>query len=204
MNSNVDIDMMRLEAVLSHYPWQVNAVRQIQKGVYQIQTPAGCFGLKQINKPLTKMEFVWGAMEYLPEHGFKKLPKLVKTNEADIPLVFQGDIYFVYQWLAGKRADFACLSDLLAAAAALAGFHKAARDLALPGARASYFNKLSGLELMFKDLQGWGREAKCDNSEFSRLYLELLPYYITRTQRALKLLERVNYVKQAEAAATSP
>ncbi len=186
-----------LEPLFSSLPLKVREISLLKKDVYKIEAEEGTFILKKINKPLNKMKFVWGAVNYLPTHGFSALPALISVNGSDIPLAWQGDIYFISRFLEGERADFSKIEDLQAAFSCLADFHAAAHGLTLTGAKQSYFNKQAELKSMVCNLHSWEALAKKTGGEFATLYIKLLPIYLARAETAFALLEKACYNEQA-------
>ena len=184
-------------------PWQIKEIIQLKTGVYKAETAQGAVIFKKIKKPISKMEYIWGMMEHLPAHGFQALPVLIKANGKDIPLIWQGDIYFAYYFCEGQKANFTKKEELLTAFSCLAQFHKAARGFAKKGARSSYFDKKAQLKTMLADLTHWQQEISCNEGEFVQLYECLLPMQLQRGKRALQLLEQANYAALAAKAASA-
>lgn len=176
------------------------------RSVYRIVTDKGFFCLKKLRFPMEDMGFIFDAVEHLREKGFRNAFSIVKQKNGDSFLSFEGEQYFLTEWIDGRECDFLNPMDLDAAIEVLASLHKAAEGYApatCPTDRCYYgkwpenFNRrIDEMKLIRKQVL-----AKPEKSDIDKIYLDYVDMCINDGEEALLLLDKTDYKRLSEDAA---
>lgn len=119
--------------LLAHWPLRPVEVRPY-KDVFRVRTADGDFVLKPLNKTRRRARYLAGLMERLGSQPGSLTPALVRTSSgSSLVSEHHRRYWIVCHWIGGRTCEWDSLDDARLCAAALAGFHQAARGY-LPGA----------------------------------------------------------------------
>jgi CotS family spore coat protein len=176
------------------------------RSVYRIATDKGFFCLKKLRFPIGDMDFIFEAVEHLERKGFGNTFKIIKQQNGDNFISFNGDKYFLTQWIDGRECDFLNPVDLDAAIELLAGLHKAAEGYLpdeCPSGRYYYgkwpkkFAKRIEEMKLIKD-QVLSKPIK---SDIDKIYLDYVDMCIKNGEEAILLLNKTDYSRISREAA---
>lgn len=168
------------------------------RSVYRIVTDKGFFCLKKLRFPMEDMDFIFKAVEHLREKGFGNIFSIVKQKNGDSFISFNGEKYFLTEWIDGRECDFLNPMDLDTAIEVLASMHKAADGYApavCPQDRCCYgkwpesFSKrIDEMKLIKEQVL-----AKPEKSDIDKIYLDYVDMCINDGEEALLLLSKTDY-----------
>lgn len=177
------------------------------RSVFRIGTDKGFYCLKKLRFPEGDMDFIFEAIKHLESRGFDNTFKVVKQNNGDNFISFNGEKYFLTQWIDGRECDFLNPLDLEAAIGLLAGLHKAAvgyEPSERPASRYYYgkwpvkFKKrISEMELMKERVL-----TQTQRNDIDKIYLDYVDMCIKDGEEAIQLLGETGYesISREEAA----
>lgn len=173
------------------------------RSVYRIATDKGFFCLKKLRFPKEDMDFIFEAVEHLEKKGFEYTFNLIKQQNGDNFACFNGEQYFLTQWIDGRECDFLNPMDLEAAIEVLASMHKAAegyKPSSCPKGRC-YFGKWSEnfagrvaeMKLIKESVL-----AKSEKNDIDNIYLDYVDMCIKDGEEAILLLNETDYKSISE------
>lgn len=190
--------------ILAQYALKVKKLQPF-KAVYRLETDQGPKMLKRSNVTEPKLLYIYEAMDYLFKQGFKQVPPFIPTIEGLPYVTYNGDYYFLSDWVKGRESDFRSRSDLDLVTRTLAEFHKTAKGLVLsPQAKTKFMwgKWPESFASRCQDLHKFEAiaEAKAQKGPFDRKYLANLDYYYNMGQEALQTLANSRYQELVEEA----
>ncbi|HWQ30168.1 MAG TPA: CotS family spore coat protein [Negativicutes bacterium] len=176
------------------------------RNAFRIATDKGFFSLKKLRFPVEDMDFVIGAMEHLGGRGFGNTFKIVRQRNGDSFLDFNGEKYYLIQWIDGRECNFMDPLDLDAAIGAMADLHRAAEGYfpEKPPEDRCYYGKWPesfGSRLKEMDLAKERIMEKPERNDIDCMYLDYVDMCIKNAGEALDLLNKSGYKKLSEVAA---
>ncbi len=168
------------------------------RNAYRIMTDKGFFCLKKPRFPEEDMDFIFAAVEHLAENGFSNTFRLVRQKNGDSFISFEGEKYFLIEWIDGRECDFLNPLDLDAAIDMLAKLHNAAEgympaacppDRFFYGKWPEYFRRrIDEMELIKERVL-----SKAEKSDIDGIYLDYVNMCIRDGEEALRLLHETDY-----------
>jgi len=188
------------KTILTNYdlkPLDINLVQGgVIKTVWKIRTPRGYVCLKRLRQPPAKCSFTVSAQKYMADKG-AKVPAVLPAKDGRIAIIYNNQVFVLYQWLDGRGLNFDKNDDLRKAVQAIAAFH---RDSAgynpPPGCTVS--SKLGRwphhYQTMTERFRRWKEiAASRPNEAASRVFREQANYYINLGEKVILLLDQSDY-----------
>lgn len=170
---------------------------QPMKGVYLIKTNKGNKCLKKVNYGTQKITYIYKAKESIAKRGFDRIDRNMLTVDGMPYALVNDDIYVVTDWIEGRESDFKKDDEIKNAAATLAEFHTYARKF--EGFEARERNDIGKLKetlekrmYTLSKMRDMARKNR-KKTEFDRLYLSNIDYYMEMAQEALNLFNEDSY-----------
>jgi len=175
------------------------------RSVYRLVTDKGFFCLKKLRFSMDEMNFIFGAIEHLKANGFKNLFNIIKQSDGSSFLDFEGEKYFLTEWIDGRECDYLNPMDLEAAVEVLADLHNASEgyDPAVYPASRDYIGKwpenfqkrIEEMEIIKQNVS-----SKQDRSEIDSIYMDYVDMCIKDAKEAMGMLPHTGYWKLCEEA----
>lgn len=173
------------------------------RNAFRIATDKGFYCLKKLRFPVEDMEFVIAAVEHLEDRGFQNTFKVVRQKNGDNFLDFNGDKYYLTQWIDGRECNFSDPFDLDAAIGVMAEMHRAAEGYFPEGCPEdrhycgkwpkSFGSRLQEMKLVKERIM-----EKPERNDIDSMYLDYVDMCIKNAEEALELLDKSEYKKLAE------
>lgn len=112
--------------IFRHYCMPVLTLKKV-RGIYKSTTEQGCYGFKNA-KEMADLPFIHYCSEYIKFRGFPYLPSFIPTLAGELALQYEGETYFLEQWINAREFNVAS-NQFERLAVSLADFHQAARGL---------------------------------------------------------------------------
>lgn len=193
-------EMDNLWKVMSSYDLIVYSIIPFCREVFRVETNDGPKALKICDRDKAKVAFIYGVMQHLWEHGFRKISKPIATKDGDPYAEKDGVIYFLADWLEGNQCDFDNLADLRSACVTLAEFHRYShgyKPLAEAKGRMMSNKWLSTLSERQDELKFFAEKARQLSTLFSEKYLRYYDYFYGRSEIAYQILADSDYPQLA-------
>jgi len=163
------------------------------RNVFRIITQKGMYSLKRVIYSKEEMDFIMSAIEHLKKNGFKNMMEYVRKEDGSIFYEYDGEKYYLTEWVDGRELDYLNPIDLESATHLLTQFHKASQGFeptVIPDSRnllgkwpENFRERIYEMnEMKFRALLKRGR------TEFDKIYLEFVDMCLEDARRALKLL----------------
>ena len=170
------------------------------KDMFIIVTPKGHKAIRRIPFSFERLRFVHGAKEHLASNGFPFIDPYVLTASGDPGFYHNNSLYALTDLIDGRESSFDSDADLVKAAAALAGMHKASAGYIAPeGCKVQ--NELGRLPGYFakrlEDIKKMRKQAKRGKGRFDQLFLQYADHFINVGEKASKELAASAYEKLA-------
>lgn len=176
------------------------------RNAFRIATDKGFYSLKKLRFPVEDMNFVIDAVEHLEGRGFLNTFKIVRQRNGDNFLDFNGEKYYLTQWIDGRECNFLDPLDLDAAIGVMADLHRAAQDYfpeSCPEDRCyygkwpeSFSSRLKEMRLVKERIMG-----NPERNDIDSMYLDYVDMCIKNSEEALVLLNKSGYKRLSEEAA---
>jgi spore coat protein I len=170
---------------------QSGAVKTVWKFSYQNRA----YCLKRLKQSLEKALFSVNAQIYIKNSG-GNVPGIILSKHNEPIVIFNDQLFAVYEWIDGKDLNFSNLKHLALAIEGLAKFHAASKGYsAKEGARvSSKLGKWPGqYESMKKRFIAWKEAAGTHSTPQHKSYLSCVDSMIDLADEALTLLEKSRY-----------
>lgn len=188
--------------IAASYPFRVKSMTLVQnagqKVVWRLETEVGSLCLKRLPHGEDRSLFGVAAQEYVKSRG-ARVPAVIRTSDGAPYVVRDGNVYVVYEWLAGRHPRLGNLDDRRQLVQGMAMFHKASRGYEPPqGAVVS--NKIGRwpeqYAQMIEEFREWKRVATASPKAIaSRALLRHVDGAIERGERALAGLQASSYAQ---------
>lgn len=170
---------------------QSGSVKTVWRFSYQNRT----YCLKRLKQTLDKALFSVNAQIYIKNSG-GNVPGIILSKNDDPIVIFNDQLFAVYEWIEGKDLNFGNLKHLALAIEGLAKFHTASKGYAAKeGARVS--TKLgkwpSQYESMKKRFIAWKEAAGAHSAPQHKSYLSCADSMIDLADQAMTLLDKSRY-----------
>lgn len=194
-----------LRKVETLYGIQIHSAEPI-RDIYKLTTDHGYLCLKSVDYRSSKLLFIYHAMEHLLKNGFDLIPAFVHNLAGDPYFTYEGQHYFVSEWMNGRECNFKNLVDLELAMMSLAKLHKASIGFK-PSKKIKVKSRLSDWPTRYQkridDLKKFKEiaEQKKSPTKFDTYYLKHADSKINDAVLALQFLDCSEYkrlVKQAK------
>jgi CotS family spore coat protein len=158
------------------------------RSVYILTTNEGFKIFKKIVYSKAELIFIYEALNIIRS----KYPHIInyKENIYDIPYVeYNSELYVVLDLIEGRECLFENPIDLRNTAEALAKYHEAAHNIKLnSNLRNNSGKMISRYKHRIRDMESYKKIAQMhvNKSEFDRLYLEYVDYYLNCAKSALE------------------
>ncbi|MFC4769387.1 phosphotransferase [Effusibacillus consociatus] len=152
--ADVNLDRSTIKSIiLRYYDLDVISLKKV-RAAYKVATEHGAYGFKNAAE-LPDLSFIRNCTEHIKKNGFPHLPDILPTNTGESLVQYDGEIYYMEQWIDAEEVSKANAAVIGKIGIALADFHHAAKGL-LPAPDSSRF--------------GWGKRR-----DFLRdAYLQIL------------------------------
>ncbi|WP_139905723.1 CotS family spore coat protein [Clostridium thermarum] len=167
------------------------------RNVYLLFTDSGRKILKKVEYSQENLQFINDALEYI-RSGFNRIISFTKTHEGEIYTTWNGELYCVMDAVEGRECEFSNPLDVSTAITGVAELHKASEgyrcsypDKILVGRAIDSFQRCSD-ELSFFKRLALLHEYK---SDFDKLFLEYVDYYLKEVDRSMEMLKNSPYLK---------
>lgn len=175
------------------------------RSVYRIVTDKGFFCLKKLRFSIEEMNFIFGAIDHLKANGFQNVFNIVKQKDGSNFLDFNGEKYFLTEWIDGRECDFLNPMDLDTATEVLAKLHNATKGYLPPVCPSSrdYLGKWpENFQRRIGEMEGIKQQVlqKQEKSQVDSIYMDYVDMCINDAKEALGLLEGACYRELVEQA----
>lgn len=170
---------------------------------YRLETDKGFFSLKKLRFPIEEMDFARRCAVYLRDKGFCNVLGFIEQKSGGDYLEYQGERYYLTEWIDGRECDFQNVSDIKKGSELLADFHAKAKGFGyskLPGSRnllgkwpeafKGRINEISNIKHMV--------ECKEDRKPLDEAYISYAGRCMEDAERALELLMKSHYRNAVE------
>ena len=173
------------------------------KNVYKLETDKGTKCFKKAHARPSYFLFVFSAVEYLIQRGFRGAIAYNRTVHGDICLVEDEYIYYMLPWIESRQCRFKREEELKQAINTAAHLHIASEGFIPPegskprihyGKWPERFNKRYSEIILFKQII----EDKYEKDAFDEIYYPLIEYYLEQGYEAIKLLQNSPYMDISE------
>lgn len=198
------MDEQLKQKVESLYGIKIIRTRKV-RDITKLETEQGNLCLKGVDYKPEKLLYIYHAVEYLLKKNFHQLPAFIHTLTGDSYFTYNGEIFFVTEWIEGRESNFKDLVDLEMALTALARMHRASQGFHPPagtklksrhGKWTDRFRNRADELRQFKELA----LQKAMPTNFDRYYLKHVDREIEDCEKALHLLEDAGYHEIAKQA----
>lgn len=175
------------------------------RSVFRIVTDKGFFCLKKLRFSIEEMNFIMEAIEHLKTKGFKNIFNVVKQRDGNMFLDYNGNKYFLTEWIDGRECDYMNPMDLSAAVEALAELHKMSCGFEpsyCPENRnylgkwpESFKRKIHEMKNIYDYIH-----LKQNKNEFDALYIDYADACVKDAHEAISMLSETQYDKLVEKA----
>lgn len=168
------------------------------RSAFRIVTDRGSFCLKKLRVPIEDMDFIFEAVEYLRGKGFGNALGIVKQKNGDNFIGFNGEKYFLTEWIDGRECDFQNPMDVDAAVRVLSSLHRAAEGYSpalCPQSRYYYGKWSENFTKMIDEMKQIKEQVlnkPCKN-DIDETFLSYVDMCITDGEEALLLLNKTDY-----------
>ncbi|THE08864.1 hypothetical protein E1I69_23995 [Bacillus timonensis] len=169
---NIDCSKMLME----HYELVLESCEIIRKTkrsfVIKCRTNQGLFLLKQVFISFERLHFLLQATEYLRGEGLL-IPKLVKTIHQNDYVIWEGNIYYLQEWIPSVSTPVISVEDLIGLSKQIGRVHKLSLNYHSPNAHL-FFKEINWEDNMKRALfllEGM-RLVKSSNREEIDFFLE--------------------------------
>lgn len=175
------------------------------RSVFRIATDKGFYCLKKLRFSEQEMNFIVEAIEHLKRKGFDNVLEIVPQNNDNAFIEFEGDKYFITQWIDGRECDYSNPMDVKSATEALADLHNFSKGFE-PSCCPSNRNYLGKWNDSFKKKIKEMKKikqivlSKHEKSSFDNIYLDNVDVCISDAENALSMLEKTKYKELVEKA----
>jgi CotS family spore coat protein len=165
------------------------------RSVYLLTTNDGYKILKKIDYSLEELMFIYNALEIIR----KEYPFIInfkKTIEDKPYIEFNGELYVIFDLIDGRECIFQNPVDLKYTAEGLARYHSAAHNIKLNLKKRNNINRMiARYKNRIKNLENYKKIADMhvNKSEFDKIYLEYIDYYLNCGRTALGHIENSPY-----------
>ena len=170
------------------------------RSVYILTTNEGFKIFKKIDYSKAELIFIYEALEIIRI----KYPYIINFKKSiyDIPYVeYNNELYVVLDLIEGRECLFENPIDLRNTAAALAKYHEAAHNIKLnTNLRNNSGKMITRYKHRIRDMESYKKIAQMhvNKSEFDRLYLEYVDYYLYCAKCALEHISKSSYRELCE------
>lgn len=198
------------EQVLKEYPIAAEALSIVHneplKSVYKVKTGDRMLGLKQLDcHHYDRLFFSLSAYDHIYKMG-GNIPYIVKTRSNDLVVQKGHHLFFLHEWLHGKKPDFSRDSHLLEAMKGLAKFHSSSKghEIPLDLENASGHTELAKEYARIKaTLQEWKDASKNISLPYHREYLKHADSILEICDIAIELLSNSYFTRYGHTEWTS-
>lgn len=167
------------------------------RSVFLICTDKGEKVLKKVNYTIEELNFINSAMKYIKKH-FKRVMDFVETRDGSIYTLWKNDMYCVMDMVEGRECDYCNPVDIAIASNGLGELHKASEGFRSNLSRKyssgklieNFKRRLSEMEF-FKNIANMHE----NKSEFDKLFLDNIDFYIEEIKRSIDILEKSPYYR---------
>ncbi|HHV93098.1 MAG TPA: CotS family spore coat protein [Firmicutes bacterium] len=190
---------MELWRVLSKWPITPLSITSY-KDVYRVEAVEGSFCLKEVDRRLSRVAALEGALIHFRTKGFTKTAAAHETKEGRLICRDEaGGNFILTDWLAGRKPSFGTSDeDIAAAAVTLAEFHQASEGYDPPpeGKLRNRLNRWprrfsSFLRQLVELREQLEHKPLLDN--FDRLFVEHYPWILDRAEDGWCVLSTSKY-----------
>lgn len=188
VKADVWLDPETLASLIrKHYGMTVRSLEKV-RGVYRVETDEGEYGFKKADE-LPDLPLIADCLRKIAQKGFKRIPGLVVTPENSLMIHFNGEPYFMEQWLDLEEIPKHSLPYFEKLGASLAEFHDATHGIP-PPKRGSSRNRWGKHRDLLADaskrLETWNRPLRSHPSPSDPM--NFLTNRCRRAQQAIRNL----------------
>jgi CotS family spore coat protein len=165
------------------------------RSIYILKTDKGMKILKKVDHSIDEVLFIYNSLNVVR----KKYSHIINFRESvyNKPYVeYQGGIYVIYDIIDGRECIFENPIDLGMAARGLAKFHKAGENIEVYYNDKNQLGKMIGrFKSRTKTMEKYKEIASMhiNKSDFDKIYLQYVDYYMEAALNAAKILENSVY-----------
>lgn len=191
----------KVETLYGVHILRTRKVRDITK----LETDHGDLCLKGVDYKPEKLLYIYHAIEHLLKNGFCQLPAFIHTLTGDPYFTYNGEIFFITEWIPGRESNFKNLVDLELAVVSLARMHRATRGFHPPAGiklKSRHGKWTDRFRDRTEELRHY-KEMALQNpnpTDFDRYYLKHVDQEMEDCEKALHLLTEANYHEMAKKA----
>lgn len=186
------------EIVQCKYNITVDEIEKI-KNVYRINSKGEIYCLKVIKYELPHFFFIYSAMRYLQDNGFKNIPEFIKTVNGDEYIDLGDNHAYLTPWLNAREANYDNPIDVKIAALKLAELHNHSEGFEVTSDMkpryywGKWIENFTTRKSEILDFKG-KILTKPILTEFDNLYHEAIEEEIKRCDRSIKHLMDAKYL----------
>lgn len=196
----IERDQLRAEinaTILKEYDLPARKIKAVRDG-YKVETVRGTKFIKKAEVNQDELMLAFEAVEYLNQKGFNQALRFNRTKFGDPFVIFDGQIYYLMDWLDGKDYDLGRLSRLTDAARLLRQMQESAvgfKTSSVPPTREKWDKWPVNYSQHLADLQQcWGIvEDRMFLTEFDQVFLGQISEILKQAERAVEIMNRAEY-----------
>jgi len=189
------------DKVLSNYPYKVYEIIPIkfkdtskQRAVYRFESDDGPKCLKKVYFDEGNLLFVYSVIQWFFYRGIN-VPRVLPTKYGGRYVKYKGDLFFVTDWVEGRKCDYDLDGDIEKAAENLGRMHRCSYGFKpIEGSfiRKDEYNWYETFHRRHMQLLQFYNTASRSKDKFSRLFLKSFDYYQSRAQHAVSILSTID------------
>lgn len=164
------------------------------RSVFILKTNDGLKILKKIDYSKDELLFIYESLNHIRKN-YPYVVNFKKSIDGSPFVEYQGGTYVVLDLIEGRECVFENPVDLLGASRALSKLHNASSGIQVKNIRNNLFVMGDKITKKIKELEMCKEFATLhvNKSDFDRLFLEYVDYYIEEAKESLKILEVSEY-----------